>query len=85
MKNGSDGFVEGVKAKDFVIVFIGHLVRWTVHCFPFNPLYANFNIMHLAFNCEIKIAAHRRSLAYYVFVLLDPFPRANDEDVQCPV
>ena len=50
-----------------------------------NPLYANFNIMHQAFNCEIKMAAHRRSSAYYVFVLLDHFPRANDEDVECPV
>ena len=50
-----------------------------------NPLYANFNIMYLAFNCEIKMAAHRRSSAYYVFVLLDHSPRVNDEDVECPV
>ena len=49
--------------------------------YPLNPIYANFNIMHLAFNCEIKMAAHGRSSAYYVFVLLDPFPQANDEDV----
>ena len=50
-----------------------------------NPIYANCNIMHQAFICEIKMAAQGRSSAYYVFVLLDLFPRANDEDVKCPV
>ena len=50
-----------------------------------DALYANFNTMHLASNCKNKMATHGRNSTYYVFVLLDPFPRANDEVVGCPV
>ena len=41
--------------------------------------------MYLAFNCEIKMVAQGRNSAYYVFVLLDPFPRVNHEDVEYPI
>ena len=37
-----------------------------------NPLYANFNIMHLAFNCEIVNGGTRKN--YYVYLLFYPFP-----------
>ena len=44
-----------------------------------NPLCAKYNIiMHLVSNNEIKMAAHRRNLAYNVFVLYDHFLRTND-------
>ena len=47
------------------------------------PLCAKYNIMRLVSNNEIKMAAHRRNSAYYVFVLYDHFLRMNDEDVEC--
>ena len=49
----------------------------------FNPLSAKYNIMSLVSDNEIKMAAHRRNSAYYVFVLYDYFLRTNDEDVEC--
>ena len=49
-----------------------------------NPLCMKYNIMRLASNNEIKMAAHGRNLAYYVtFLLYDHFLRTNDEDVEC--
>ena len=39
--------------------------------------------MRLVSNNKIKMAAHRRNLAYYVFVLYDHLLRMNDEDVEC--
>ena len=47
------------------------------------PLCAKYNIMRLVSNNEIKMAAHRRNSAYYVFVLYDHFLQMNDEDVEC--
>ena len=49
----------------------------------FNPLSAKYNIMRLVSNNEIKMAAHRRNSAYYVFVLYDHFLWTNDENVEC--
>ena len=48
-----------------------------------NQLCAKYNIMRLVSNNKIKMAAHRRNSAYYVFVLYDHFLRTNDEDVEC--
>ena len=39
--------------------------------------------MCLVSNNEIKMAAHRRNSAYYVFVLYDHFLWTNDKDVEC--
>ena len=47
------------------------------------PLCTKYNIMRLVSNNKIKMAEHRRSSAYYVFVLYDHFLRMNDEDVEC--
>ena len=48
-----------------------------------NPLCVKYNIMRLVSNNEIKMSAHRRNSAYYVFVLYDHFLRTNDEYVEC--
>ena len=46
----------------------------------FKPLCAKYNIMHLVSNDEIKMATHRRNLAYYVLVL---GPLSADERQRC--
>ena len=43
-----------------------------------NPLCAKYNIMCLVSNNKIKMAAHRRNSAYYVFVLYDRFLQMSD-------